>query len=186
VLIGAALGLIVLLVGGGVAYAQFGRGDGDKDLAGATTPPSATASLAPTAAALPPDEQCTDEIKANKRWVCLTSAVVDDGKITINYDVEYAGSKPDINSGYHIHVYGGDGTYPPDHLMGSHAPKSQQGEWYVEDRRPSILGTGDQRYIRAINDAPKVCARIAVAGHGLVPDTNSTFKTGNCVPIRRR
>jgi molecular chaperone DnaK len=176
----------LLLVGGGVAYAQFGRGDGDKDLAGATAPPSATASVAPTAAARPADELCTDEIKANKRWVCLTSAVLANGKLTINYDVEYAGSKPDISGGYHLHIYGGDGTYPPDHLMGSHAPKSQQGEWYVEDRRPSILDTDDQRFTRAINDAPKACARIAVAGHGLVPDANSTFKTGNCVPIRRR
>jgi molecular chaperone DnaK len=181
-LIGAGLGLALLLAAGGVAYAQYGRDEPKKqNLPAAAIQPSVKPS--PTQ---PADEQCTDEIRSNRRWVCLTSAVLSDGKLTINYNVDYDGSTPDVDGGYHLHIYGGDGKYPPDHLMGSHAPKSQQGEWYVEDRRPSILDTGDRRFIRAIADNPKVCARIAVAGHGLVPDKNRTYKTGNCVKITRK
>jgi molecular chaperone DnaK len=180
----AGAALAAVLVAAGVAYAQYRLGDdpaGQLTGQGATSSPSVATSPAP-----PADEQCTGEIKANARWVCLTSAVVEDGKLTIGYDVDWAGSTPDVSGGYHLHVYGGDGTYPADHDMGSHAPKSDQGDWYVEDRNPSVLDTGDKRYTRAIADNPKVCARIALAGHGLVPDTNDTYKTGNCVPVTRK
>jgi molecular chaperone DnaK len=184
-LVGAGLALAALLAAGGVAYAQYGRDDGAQELAGGVTPSASTGPNATPSATTPADEQCTEEIKSNRRWVCLTSAVIADGKITINYDVEYAGSTPDINGGYHVHLYGGDGKNPPDHLMGSHAPQSQRGKYYWEDRQPSVLDTDDSRFISAIGNAPKVCARIAVAGHGLVPDAKSTYKTGNCVPITR-
>ncbi|MFC4070434.1 Hsp70 family protein [Actinoplanes subglobosus] len=181
-IIGAALAAV--LVAAGVAYAQYRFGDdpaGQLTGQGASPSPSVAVSSAP-----PADEQCTDEIRANTRWVCLTSAVVEDGKLTIDYDVDWAGSTPDVSGGYHLHIYGGDGTYPADHDMGSHAPKSDQGQWYVEDRQPSVLDTGDKRYTRAIADNPKVCARIALAGHGLVPDADDTYRTGNCVPITRK
>jgi molecular chaperone DnaK len=185
-LVGAGLGLAALLVASGVAYARYGRDDGRKDLAGigraavASTGPKATPS-----ANTPADELCTDEIKSNRRWVCLTSAVIANGKITIKYNVEYAGSKPDVNSGYHVHLYGGDGTNPPDHVMSSHTPQGQRGKYYYDDRQPSVLDTDDSRFKTAIGNAPKVCARMAIAGHGLVPDAKSTYKTGNCVPITR-
>ncbi|MBO3737397.1 Hsp70 family protein [Actinoplanes flavus] len=171
-----------VLAAAGVAYAQFGLKDRDKELtgAGATTPVSPSVNAGP-----PADEVCSDAIKSNKRWVCLTSAVVADGKLTIGYDVEWAGSTPDVSGGYHLHVWGGDGTYPADHDMGSHAPEADQGEWYVEDRNPSVLDLDDKRYTRAIADAPKVCARIALAGHGLVKDGDEGYLTGNCVPITR-
>jgi hypothetical protein len=185
-LMGAGLGLAAVLVASGVAYARYGRDDGGRELAGggaatvASTGPNATPS-----ATTPADELCTDEIKTNRRWVCLTSAVIADGKITIKYNVEYAGSKPDVNSGYHVHLYGGDGTNPPDHVMSSHTPVGQRGKYYYDDRQPSVLDTDDSRFKTAIGNAPKVCARIAIAGHGLVPDAKNTYKTGNCVPITR-
>jgi actin-like ATPase involved in cell morphogenesis len=185
-LVGTGLALAALLGVSGVAYAQHRRGDGGRELTGASVTPSASAQLTATPiATTPADEACTDEIKSNRRWVCLTSAVVADGRITIKYAVEYAGSRPDINRGYHLHIYGGDGTYPPDHVMSSHTPKSERGKYYWESRQPSVLDTDDTRFITAIGDAKKVCARIAVAGHGLVPDAKSTYKTGNCVPITR-
>jgi hypothetical protein len=180
----AGAALAAVLVAAGIAYAQYGfddRTSGQPTGQGAAPSPSVATSSVP-----PADEQCTDEIKANARWVCLTSAVVRDGTLTIDYDVDWAGSTPDVSGGYHLHIYGGDGTYPADHDMGSHAPKNDQGDWYVEDRKPSVLDTGDKRYTRAIADRPKVCARIALAGHGLVPDTNDTYKTGNCVPVTRK
>jgi molecular chaperone DnaK len=186
VLVAAGIALVAVLAAGGVAYAQFGRDD-DREPGGgdvAALVPSASLSGSPKAA-VPADELCTPEIKSNKRWACLTSAVLADGKLTLKYDVEYAGSVPDVNKGYHVHFYGGDGKNPPDYTMGSHAPKSQRGKYYWDSRQPSVLSLEDERYANVIGDAEKVCVRIAVAGHGLVPDNNSTYKTGNCRPITR-
>jgi hypothetical protein len=181
-LVVAALALAGLLVAGGVAYAQYGRDDGSEKhtggSAGASTGPKATPS-----ASTPADELCTNEIKSNRRWVCLTSAVLADGKLTIKYAVDYAGSIPNIDKGYHVHIYGGDGKNPPDYAMGTQAPKSTRGKYYWEDRQPSVLDIYDSRFTSAIGHAKKVCARIAIAGHGLVPDDKGGYKTGNCVPI---
>jgi hypothetical protein len=179
------MALAAVLVAGGVAYAQYGRGQDDERGGGVAAPgPSVSASVVPSRTT-PADEQCTDAIKSNRRWVCLTSAVIADGRLTLGYDVDYAGSRPDVSKGYHVHFYGGDGEYPPDHVMGSHAPKSQRGEYYYDDSEPSVLAITDDRFTSAIGNAKKVCARIAIAGHGLVPDNKSMYKTGNCWPITR-
>jgi hypothetical protein len=177
----AGLALAGLLVAGGVAYVLY-RGEevaGGGGALSASTGPTAT-----TSATTPADELCTDDIKRNVRWVCLTSAVIANGKITIKYTADYAGSKPDINTGYHVHIYGSDGKNPPDNAMSSHTP-SMKGKYYWEARQPSVLDTDDPKFINAIGAAPKVCARIAIAGHGLVPDNKGGYKTGNCVPITR-
>ena len=79
-----------------------------------------------------------------------------------NYPENWRPMTEETGRGY---TQGGAGEYPPDHSMGSHTPKSQQGDWYVEDNEPSVLRTDDNRYTRAIGDSPKVCARIALAGH---------------------
>jgi len=184
-LVGAGLVLAAVLVASGVAYAQYGR-DSDDEAAGGPTPAVNTSPAATPSPVPPADEQCTDEIKSNRRWACLTSAVISGGKLTLKYDAEYAGSKPDVNKGYHVHFYGSDGRNPPDHVMGSHVPKSQRGTYYYDDREPSVLSTDDHRFTSAIGNAKKVCVRIAIAGHGLVPDNNSTYRTGNCWPITRR
>jgi len=187
VLVGAGLALTALLVASGVAYAQYGR-DGDKKLTGgaAKSPAASAGPSAAPSATTPADEQCTAEIKSNKRWVCITSAVIAKGKLTVKYDVDFAGSEPDINSGFHLHLYGGDGTYPPDHAMHSGTSQAKEHKYYVEARRTSVLDTDDERFTDAVGDAKKICARIARAGHGLVPDTKSTYKTGNCMPIIRK
>jgi hypothetical protein len=179
----AGSALAGLLVAGGIAYAQYGvRGGEDENAAGAPVfSASPTAAPSPTT---PADELCTKEIMSNPRWVCLTSAVVADGKITIKYEAQYNGSRPSVHTGYHVHFYGSDGKNPPDYSMGSQVPKST-GKYYWDDREPSILGIDDKRYSSAIGDAKKVCARIAIAGHGLVHDGKSGYKTGNCVPITR-
>jgi molecular chaperone DnaK len=148
-----------------------------------------TTSTVPTTTApkIPPDEQCTDEIKANPRWVCLTSAVIADGKITIKYTYQFGSAAPNVNGGFHIHIYGGDGTSPADSTEGTQAPPNIRGHWYVEDRTQSVLSLTDKRYTDAVGpDAVKVCARIATAAHQLVPDKNGGYKTGNCVPIVRQ
>ena len=144
-LVGAGLVLAAVLVASGVAYAQYGRDGGEEAHGGARSAASTQPSASPSPAT-PADELCTDEIKSNRRWVCLTSAVIAGGKLTLKYDVEYAGSKPDVNKGYHVHFYGSDGKNPPDHVMGSHAPKSTRGKYYYDDRQPSVLSTDDSRF----------------------------------------
>jgi actin-like ATPase involved in cell morphogenesis len=179
--LGTAGAVVALLAGGGVAFAVFGGND-DTGATGARTPVT-TSTTASEASLLPPDEQCTDAIMANPYWVCLTSAVVADGQITIQYVSD--GSALSINGGRHLHIYGGDGTNPSDQVMGHQVSQSEQGKWYVEDRRPAVLAVTDQRYLLAIGDAPKVCARVATADHVLVTAQDGSYRTGNCIPITR-
>lgn len=153
-------------------------------------PTTLTATAAPTtvpAAAstttLPPDEQCTPEIQANDRWVCLTSATIADGQLVVEYVASFAGASPNVNGGYHLHIYGGDGVTPPADIMGTHSPTP--GAWYIEDQPTSVRAVSSSDFVNAIGDAPKVCARIAKSGHALVPDRFGGFATGNCVPLVR-
>jgi hypothetical protein len=179
---GAAGAVVALLAGGGVAFAVFGGDDEDPTRA-ASTGQVTTTTTQSEASLLPPDEQCTDAIMANPYWVCLTSAVVADGKITIQYVSD--GSALTVNGGRHLHIYGGDGTNPSDQVMGHQVSQSEQGKWYVEDRRPAVLDVTDQRFVLAIGDAPKVCARVATPDHVLVTAEDGSYRTGNCVPITR-
>jgi hypothetical protein len=182
----AGLALAGLLVAGGVAYAQYGRDDGgEKDLRGSGAPGASTRPTTPRPTT-PADELCTDEIKSSQRWVCLTSAVIAKGKITIKYNANYSGSTPNVTTGYHLHIYGSnDGKKPPDYTMSSKWPKNK-GKYYWEDRRPSVLDTNSPTFINAIGNARKVCARIAITGHGVAHDSKGGYQTGNCVPIIRQ
>ena len=134
---------------------------------------------------LPVDEQCTAAIKANPRWVCLTRATFDGTTLRIEYQANFAGASPNVNGSYHVHIYGGDGTTPPDRIMGTHS--QTPGKWYVEDKNPSIRAATSADFRDAVGNAPKVCGRIANALHQLVPDNTGkgTYVTGNCVPIIR-
>jgi len=181
----AGLALAALLVAGAVAYAQYRRGGGDEGAGRAASPNASTGPTATPSPTTPADELCTDEIKSNPRWVCVTSAVIANGKITIDYNVEYAGSVPNVETGYHVHFYGSDGNNPPDHVMGTQEPASTRGKYYYDARQPSVLDIADSRFTSAIGGAKKVCARIAIAGHGLVRGNKGDYKTGNCVPITR-
>ena len=177
----AGAALAVVLVGGGVTYAVYQGNEGET---GAAIPPVATTGPSVTPSpTIPADEQCTDEIMDNPRWVCLTSAVIADGKITIKYKYDYDGSKPNINTGYHVHIFGSDGKNPPDYTMSSHWPKSTRGKYYYDAHQPSVRDTDSPDFIRGIGVAEKVCARIAITGHGLVRANKGGYKTGNCVPI---
>ena len=133
---------------------------------------------------LPADEQCTDAIMSNERWVCITSATITDGELVIEYEAEWAGSSPNIDGGFHVHFYGADesGAEPPAEIMGSHASSDERGDWYIEDQNPSVHPL-DSNQVAALGGASKVCARIADGGHALVPDADSAFSTGNCWPI---
>jgi molecular chaperone DnaK len=176
VLVVAAMAAAVVLAAGAVAWAAVTGEDPAED----AEPPPASAPATPEAT-IPPDEQCTDEIRQNRVWVCLTSVEFDGDQLVIDYEAEWAGETPDRSTGYHIHLYGGDGINPPEEAMGNQA--SQPGVWKIEDQDPAIMTAGD--IAEYIGDAPKVCARIADGEHGLVPDATGGYHTGNCLPVPR-
>jgi actin-like ATPase involved in cell morphogenesis len=152
---------------------------------GHSNPPSTAGSTEPTTS-LSADEQCTSQIKANKRWVCLTKATFDGNKLTIDYQASFNGVAPDVTGGFHLHIYGADetGSNPPEGVEGSQS--ATPGRWYVEDQNPSVRLASGNDFKKAIgSDAKKVCARIASSHHELVPDNDGGFHTGNCVPIQR-
>jgi molecular chaperone DnaK len=172
---GGAAAAIMLLVAGGVALALSGGGPGGDD-------PGA-GRLDAGAVTLPPDEQCTDEIRANERWICLTRAGFDaTGNLVVQYDAEWGGGdNPNISTGFHMHLYGGDGTAPPAGIMGFQVP--DPGTWQIADGDPAIVPV--DRVESVIGDAPKVCARISDNRHHLVQDSTGGYETGNCITIDR-
>lgn len=193
-LIGAGTVVAALLVAGAAWAVAGDRSSGGPGAAG----PSVERSVSPgagqhtgepdggpdtTDAAVPGDEQCTDEIRANPRWVCLSSARFVDGALVVEFEAEWAGGMPSTADGYHLHLYGGDGTDPPAEEMGTQA--ANQGSWQVEDRSSPLRFPADHQFVTSvIGDQPKVCARIADASHALVP-AGDGYATGNCVPIER-
>lgn len=183
----AALALVLALAGAG--YAMFGHNDAPPTDRGAAV--AAVATGTPSEAAPPADEQCTETIRANKRWACLTAAVFDGSALTLQGDVGVPeGTALDVNGGFHLHIFGSDGVSPDPAVMGAHATDQEQ--WYVEDTLPSVATWGDGRWKAIASYAPpgqtlpdKVCVRIAVDWHGLVKDTNGGYETGNCAPITK-
>jgi molecular chaperone DnaK len=187
VLIGSGVAAVaVLVIALAWAFGIAGGGAGEEDVVALpTTPATDTPTQSPPAQQVPPDEECTDAIRANPRWVCLTSASFDaQGQLVVEYEANWAGGVPNISGGFHLHVYGGDGTAPPDEVMGNHhQPSGDRGSWRVWDQDPITLSADD--VARYIGDSPKVCARIADGNHHLVPADGGGFTTGNCVTIQR-
>jgi len=175
------IGALILIAGGVTMTATYTGRTGGAGAAGpgaSTTPSPTTDPLA----GVPVDERCTDRIKANTRWVCLTSATFDGLNLTIRYQAGFAGAALDSKNGYHLHVYGSDGTAKAEQ-MGQQA--TNPGHWYVTTENPSVKRATSQAFVSVIGDLPKVCARIANADHGLVKDLDGGYTTGNCVPIVR-
>lgn len=152
--------------GQGQDQGQDGGGDGGADDGG-------------TGPQVPPDEECTDAIKRNERWVCLVSARFEGEELVVDYDAEWAGVPPNVNGGFHLHLWGSDGESPPAESMGTHA--TDRGTWVIKDEQPAVLNA--QQVANVIGANPKVCARIANGSHALVPDDDGGYTTGNCVPI---
>ena len=96
--------------------------------------------------------------------------------------VESVQTLPNIETGFHLHIYGGNGTSPDESTVGSQVV--EHSKYYFEDQEPSVRKTSDPDFA-AIGDARKVCARIAHSGHGLAKAHDGTYHTGNCVPIQR-
>jgi actin-like ATPase involved in cell morphogenesis len=183
----AAAAVLLLAIGGTtwLLGRSRSRDDAAARAAAAVQHHAGTASSPATgdpAAAVPADEQCTDEMKKSTRWVCLTKATLHDDTFTVWYDSEWNGSRPDIKTGFHLHLYGGDGSRPDESTMGSQAV--HHSKYYFEDQQPSVRKTSDPDF-QAVGDAEKVCARIAQSGHGLAKAYDGSYHTGNCIPIQR-
>jgi hypothetical protein len=174
---------VIASVAIGIAAIKANMKDDTADPAGPTAQSSPSATKA-AGGGVPADERCSAEIKANERWVCLISAKFKGNTLTIKYQANFAGDEPDVNGGYHLHIYGGDGTNPAAETEGRQTLENR-GTWYEEDQKPSVRTASSKDYRTAIGDAPKVCARIANSIHSLVLDKNNTVVTGNCVPIDR-
>ncbi|WP_326549696.1 Hsp70 family protein [Micromonospora sp. NBC_01813] len=198
-LVVAAAVLVVLLAGAGVTYAltsggQDDTGGGQPVGAGNGNPTEGTGADPDqqpqddggeeNVPEVPADEQCTDEIKSNWTWVCLTSARVANGELTVEYEAEFGGNQPSVRGGWHLHIFGSDGTSPSGDIMGDHIPHDQQGFWYIEDQEPSVIAISEPAFINSIADYPKVCARISNSAHELAQHDNGGYTTGNCVKIR--
>jgi actin-like ATPase involved in cell morphogenesis len=168
----------VLVLAAGATVGAMSR-TGDTKAQAAVVSSSALAGRRAAAAA---DEKCTDEMKKSTRWVCLTKATLHDNTFTVWYEAEWHGSRPDIRNGFHLHIYGGDGTSPDESTMGSQAVRHSK--YYFEDQEPSVRKTSDPDF-KAVGDATKVCARIADSGHGLAKAHDGSYHTGNCIPIQR-
>ena len=183
ILIAAGAVLLAILAGTGIGLALTDNSTPVGNPTPAGTSGSA-ASPSATKPALPADEQCTDAIKSNKRWVCLTKATITDGQIRVEYEFEDAGVPFNKSNGFHLHIYGANanGSNPADNRMG--AQSGNPGNWYIEDQMPSIHEAGSSQY-NALDGYPKVCARIANSSHHLVADDADKFKTGNCVPLTK-
>jgi hypothetical protein len=181
----AAAVAVMLLATGGTVWLLTRATSKDDTTARAAAAAQQAATSAPAskpAAAVPADEQCTDAMKKSTRWVCLTKATLHDNKFTVWYEAEWHGSRPDIQTGFHLHLYGGDGAHPDESTMGSQAVKHSK--YYFEDKEPSVRKTTDPDF-EAIGNAKKVCARIARTGHGLEKASDGSYHTGNCIPIQR-
>ena len=183
--VASALGAAALVVAG---YSYFDGGDPETQQAANTgliaeSPSAAEPAPAAEPPQIPADEQCTDSITSNERWVCITSARVEGDNLVIEYQAEWAGEEPNKSRGFHVHFYGTDlsGGAPPADIMGEHA--AHPGEWYMEDQQPSVHRL-DSKEVQALRNMPKVCARISNSNHGLVPDSDGGFGTGNCAPIQ--
>jgi actin-like ATPase involved in cell morphogenesis len=188
-LIAGSLVLVAIVSAAAVALLSNNNGNGTTPTGqGATQSATVVTSGPPevTEEPVPADEQCTDAIKENDRWVCLTSAVYDGDKLVISYDADWGGSQPSL-SGFHVHFWASDGKQPPETTMGNQF--DTRGEWYIDDQEPSVTTKGTSNFSKIIRAngtprAPKVCARIADGRHHLVADTTGdTYRTGNCVPI---
>ncbi|MGI5191083.1 Hsp70 family protein [Promicromonospora sp. CA-289599] len=154
-----------------------------------TASASGEASPAPDATetepALLPAQECSEEIQANERWVCLTSAKVADGELVVEYDADWAGGVPDEEVGFHVHFYGADetGTDPAAEVMGTQA--THRGAYFFDADEPMVRSVDSPDYV-ALGDAPVICGRISFAeSHSLVPDADGGYETGNCWPIER-
>src|SRR5690606_27385410 len=82
----AAIAVLVVILGGGAIALALLNGEKDPGGIGSPTGEPTDSGAPPTSEApqVPPDEACTDEIKSNPRWVCITGAVMTGSELRVD------------------------------------------------------------------------------------------------------
>src|SRR5262249_37076572 len=144
--------VLLLALGGAAVALALKPASNNNNTPGALGTSSHPAATTPAttrpAVVVPPQQQCTDAIKANPRWVCLTKATISDSELRIEYTFSDAGVPFNISNGFHVHIYGAnkDGSDPSADVMGAQVPSGQRGNWYLEDKQPSVHSAGTSDY----------------------------------------
>jgi actin-like ATPase involved in cell morphogenesis len=187
----AAVAVLMIAAGTALALTIFSPNDDPGPPQGQgteTVPVDGSNPPEQTTPALPADEQCTDAIRANDHWVCITGVSLTADAVTVSYESNTQFSFD--NGQFHLHIYqaSADGSTPRDDQVSANSSDSRP--WHIADDNPAVLraesgGFGNGGAIRP--DAVKVCARVADHNHNLIPDNSGsgTFKTGNCWPVTR-
>ena len=122
------------------------------------------------------DEQCTENVRAQPNWACITSASFDGTTVTGTYysSVDEGGPDFNINGGLHLHVYAS--TFDPV-AVGAAGPFSDgTGDWQVWDTPQIIEVSLGQLGVAEVPE--KLCALIANQVH-----TIESPNSGTCWPI---
>ncbi len=121
------------------------------------------------------DEWCGPTVKANDRYVCITSAIWNGSELEVLYDTENLGEPLNVNGSYHYHIFPSETPVANAGVIAEGA-ESQGGiagnpGWEVH---------GDPAgYVSGFfGKVGKICARIATPGHAL-----ESLTSGNCWPV---
>lgn len=159
------------------------------DLSGSPGPGAtagATPSTSPPPLAGPTIYTCPGARSAE--WICLKSAAVRNGALTLRYSTNFAASP----AADHLHFYtanpdGRGGTKPPAAIM-THT--ANQGSWFnIYDSSVKRIDAGTQRGGKMApldtGHFSLLCARVVNGMHMLRRDKSGGLGTGNCVQITR-
>ena len=125
--------------------------------------------------ATPLDEQCTETIMSQPRWVCLDAAVFDGTTVFASYIIEDGGEPFDFNSTFHMHVFGN--SVDPITAGQPGAASEGGGTWVVWDNVDGFQGSVSEITLDGILPE-KLCIRVANFDHTL-----ESLDSGNCITI---
>ena len=124
-----------------------------------------------------PDEQCTEKVRIQPSWACVTLAEFDGTTVHATYlsSMDFDGPAFSINSGLHLHVFGSN--VAPE-TAGTAGPFSDgTGAWQVWDT-PKVIDVTLSEIGSGSGVPEKLCVRIANQIHTL-----ESLENGNCWPI---
>ncbi|HEX2808159.1 MAG TPA: kelch repeat-containing protein, partial [Kineosporiaceae bacterium] len=160
----------------------------DQVAAAASTP--VPASTVAGAAATWTIYQCPSDAGTAK-WACLTSAVLRNGGLAIDYTTNFTPSDAAGQGHFHLHFFAanpkGDTDTVPSAAV-EQMSSANPGSWFtVYDQNVKNIDASTER---AGGKAPLdmehfslLCVRVAMGAHDLARDNNGGYDTGNCVRI---
>ncbi len=123
-------------------------------------------------AVLPEDERCTELIRSQPEWACLTGATLDaNGVVRAEYETMVSTGQLSVASGFHLHLF--SGNIDPATAGTAGAASVGGGGWQVWDQ-DTIETAGANIYGGTVPE--KICVRIANSSHQLV-----SLDSGQCI-----